>query len=121
MDMLTEFVDQLAAEAGAPSASTTAALPTQNEFDEGATGALKWEDLVTDRVYQILSAWSIHTQHGTSFVLSSQTADGFCYTSWACGILTKELLQNPSMLEDQRRLFIPPTGMREEEQERETV
>ena len=41
MDMLTEFVDQFAAEAGAPSASATAAFPTLDEFDEGATGALK--------------------------------------------------------------------------------
>ena len=76
MNMLTEFVDQLAAEAGAPSASVTAAtFPTLAEFDEGATGALKWKDLVTDRVYQIVSARSLHTQHGTLFVLSLQTAE----------------------------------------------
>ena len=40
--MLTEFVDQLSAEAGAPEAtSSAAAFPTLEEFDEGSTGALK--------------------------------------------------------------------------------
>ena len=114
MDMLTEFVDQLAAEAEATTASaTTAAFPTLDDFDKGVTGALKWRDLVKDRVYQVLSARSIHTQHGTSFVLSLQTADGICYTAWACGILTKELLKNPSMLVDKkRRLYVLPTGLK---------
>ena len=52
MDMLTEFVDQLAAEAGAPqqSAAAAASFPTLEDFNEGSTGALKWKDLAQDRV-----------------------------------------------------------------------
>ena len=59
MDMLTEFVDQLSAEAGAPQPISTAAFPTLEDFNEGSTGALKWKDLIQDRVYQIISAGSI--------------------------------------------------------------
>ena len=112
MDMLTEFVDQLSAEAGAPQTTSSSAaaapppFPTLDDFNEGSTGAMRWKDLVQDRVYQIITARSINNQHRTSFVLSLQTADGFCYSAWACGMLTKELLQNPSMLEDKiRQLF----------------
>ena len=113
MDMLTEFVYQLAAEAEATTTSTAAAFPTLHDFDKGATRALKWRELVKNRVYQVLSARSIHTRHGTSFLLSLQTADGFCNTAWRCGILTKELLQNPGMLEDKsRRLYVRPTGLK---------
>ena len=61
MDILTEFVDQLAAGAEATTASA-AAYPALDDFDKGATSALKWRDLVKDIVYQALS--------GTSFVLS---------------------------------------------------
>ena len=119
MDMLTEFVDQLAAETGAPSASTTASFPTLDEFDEGATGALKWKDLVTDRVYQILSARSIHTQHGTSFVLSLQTADGFCLGlgMWD----TNERATAEPQYARGPATVIHTTNRDEEEQERETV
>ena len=91
MDMLIEFVDQLSAGVGAQQPTSAAAFSTLEDFDEGSTGALKWKDLTQDRVYQILTARSINNQHGTSFVLSLHTADGFCYTAWACGIL-----QNPS-------------------------
>ena len=60
MDMLTEFVDQLAAEEAATTASAAVAFPTMDDFDKGATGAFKWRDLVKCRVYQVLSARSIH-------------------------------------------------------------
>ena len=104
--MLTEFVDQLSAEAGAPQPRSATAFPTLDNFNEDSTIALQWKDLAQDRVYQIKTAWNINTQHRTSFVLSLQTADGFCYTAWACGIRTKELLQNPNMLDDKdRQLF----------------
>ena len=34
-----------------------------------------------------------------------------CYSAWACGMLTKELLQNPIMLEDKNlRLFVRQNG-----------
>ena len=77
MDMPSEFVDQLSAEAGVPQPTSAAAFPTLEDFDEGATGALKWKDLTKDRVYQILTAQSINNHYGTSFVLSLQTADRF--------------------------------------------
>ena len=87
-------------------------FPTLGYFDDNSSGALKWKDLLVNTIYQVRSARSIHTQHGTTFILSLETADGFWYNAWACGMLTKELLQNPSMLEDkqQLRMFIRPTG-----------
>ena len=111
MDSLTDFVDQLSAEATTALPPPTV-FPTLGDFNNNATGALKRKDLLVDTIYQVGSARSIHTQHGTTFTLSLQTADGFCYNAWACGMLTKESLQNPSILEDkqQLRLFIRPTG-----------
>ena len=111
MDNLTDFVDQLRAEATA-AVSPPTGFPTQGDFNDNSTGALKWKYLLVDMIYQVRSAQSIHTHHGITFILSLQTADGFCYNAWACGMLTKELLQNPSMLKDkqQLRLFIRPTG-----------
>ena len=51
MDMLTEFVDQPSAAAGAPQpTSALAAFPTLDDFNEGSTGAMKWKDLVQDRL-----------------------------------------------------------------------
>ena len=80
--MLTKFIDQLSAEVGAPQpTSAAAAFPTLDDFNDGSTGAMKWKDLVQDRVYQIITAHSINTQHGTSFVLSLQTADEICYSA----------------------------------------
>ena len=101
--------DQLSGEAAVPPHKI---FPSLGDFNDNSTGALKWKDLLVDMIYQVRSARSIHTQHGTAFILSLQTADGFCYNAWACGMLTKELLQNPSMLEDkqQLRLLIRPTG-----------
>ena len=52
MGMLTEFVGQLSAEAEATTASA-ATFPSLDDFDKGATGALKWRDMVKDRVYQV--------------------------------------------------------------------
>ena len=84
-DALREFVDQLNAPAPA--------FTTLEDFDTGSTSeALKWNDLAQDTIYQIISTQSINTQHGTSLLLSPQTADGFCYSAWACRMLTKELL-----------------------------
>ena len=103
MDSLTDFVDQLSAEA-------TSAIPpsigitTLGDFNDNSTVALKLKDLLVDTIYQVRSATSIHTQHGRTFILSLQTADGFCYNAWTCGMLTKELLQNSSILEDKQQL-----------------
>ena len=53
MDMLLEFVAQLAAEAEATTASATAAFPTLDDLDEGTTGAFKWKELGKDSVPDI--------------------------------------------------------------------
>ena len=74
MDSQTDFV----------SAEATAAVPlptgfpTLEDFNDNSTCALKWKDLLVDMIYQVRSARSIHTQHGTTFIHSLQTADGFC-------------------------------------------
>ena len=76
------------------------AFPALEDFNTGSTSeALKWKDVTQDTIYQIVSAQSINTQHETSFILSLQTDDGFGYSTWPCGMLTKELLQNPLVLE----------------------
>ena len=56
--------------------------------------ALKWTDLDQDVVYQIASTRTVNTQHGQSVILSLQKADGSSCSAWACGMLSKELLQN---------------------------
>ena len=74
VDMLTEFVDQLTAEAGTTHSSISDipntghpqhwrilmkaghpqhwTSPTLEDFNEGSTGATKWKDLVQDRLEQ---------------------------------------------------------------------
>ena len=75
-DARREFVDQLNAPAPA--------FPTLEDFDAGSTSeALTWKDLAQDTIFQIISAQSINTQHGTTFLLSLQITDGFCYSAWA--------------------------------------
>ena len=105
MDSLTDFVDQLSAEATTEVPPSTG-FPTLGDFNDNSTGALKWKDLLVDMIYQVRSARSIYTQHGATFILSLQTADVFCYNAWACGMVTKELLQNPSMLEDKQQCYV---------------
>ena len=101
-DALTGFVDQL----NAPGS----AFPTLADFNASSTSeALKWTDLVQDAVYQIVSTRTVNTQHGQSIILSLQKADGSCCSAWACGMLTKELLQNPMAMANSR-LFVRPTG-----------
>ena len=112
MDMLTEFVDQLAAEAEATTTASVVAgvfIPYTGRFRQRRNRCAEMERAGSG---QSVSARSIHTQHEASFVLSLQTADGFCYRVLACRVLTKELLQNPYMLEDKnRRLYVRPTGL----------
>ena len=103
MDSLTDFIDQLSGEAIAPVPPPTR-FPSLGDFNDNSTGALKWKDLLVDTIYQVRSARSIHTQDGITLILSLQTAGGFCYNAWACGMLTKDLLQNPRMLEDKQQL-----------------
>ena len=80
---LTEFVDRLN--------DPAPAFPTVEDFNTGSESesTLKWNDLTQDTVYQILTAQSINTQHGTTCILSLETADGFCYSAWACGMLAR--------------------------------
>ena len=51
-----------------------------------------------DTVYQIVSTRTVNTQHGQSIIPSLQKTDGSCCSVWVCGMLTKELLQNPIIL-----------------------
>ena len=90
---LTNFVDQISA------------FPS-SDFN---VTALKWTDLDQDVVYQITSTCTVNTQHGQSVILSLQKADGSCCSAWACGMLSKELLQNP-MIMVSSRLFVLVTG-----------
>ena len=110
MDSLSQFVEQLSTETSSAVPPPTG-FPLAEGFNDNYTGALKWRDLIQDTIYQVKSARSINTQHGTLVILYLQTAEGFCFNACACGMLTKELLQSPSMLEDkQTRLFVRPTG-----------
>ena len=82
-------------------ADFSAAMPQQR--------LIKWTDLKQGVVYQIESTRTVNTQHGQSVILSLQKAAGTRCSEWACGMLTKELLQNPILMLTSR-LFIRPTG-----------
>ena len=84
---LTNFVDQMDS------------FPSLSDFN---VTALKW-------TYQITSTCTVNTQHGQSVILSLQKADGSSCSAWACGMLSKELLQNP-MIMVSSQLFVLPTG-----------
>ena len=87
---LTDFVDQLNV------------FPTLTDFNASSTSeALKRTDLVSTR--------TVNTQHVQSIIMSLQKADEFCCRAWACGMLTKELLQNPMMMVSSW-LFVRPMG-----------
>ena len=92
---LTNFVDQM-----------DSTFPSLSDFN---VTALKWTDFDQDVVYQIASTRTVTTQHGPSVILSLQKADGSSYSAWACGMLSKELLQNP-MIMVSSRLFVLLTG-----------
>ena len=77
----TNFIDQISA------------FPSFSDFN---VTALKWTDLVQDVVYQITSTRTVNTRHGQSVILSLQKADGSSCSAWACGMQSKELLQNKS-------------------------
>ena len=77
------FVDQIGA------------FPSLSDFN---VTALKWTDLDQNVVYQITSTRTVNTQHGQSVILSLQKADGSSCSAWACGMLSKELLQNPMIM-----------------------
>ena len=64
-----------------------------SSFPSLMSEALKWTDLVQDTVYQIVSTRTVTTQHGQ------------------CGMLTKELLQNPMTMVISQ-LFVRPTGLK---------
>ena len=44
-----------------------------------------------------MSTRTVNTEHGQSVILSLQKADVSSCSAWACGMLTKELLQNLMM------------------------
>ena len=92
------------------SAVTLSSFPSLTDFSAKATSeALKWADLEQNVVYQIVSTHTINTQDGRSVILSLQKDDGSSCSIWACGMLTKELLQNPMMMVSSR-LFLLSTG-----------
>ena len=92
---LTNFVDQM-----------DSVFPSLSDFN---VTALKWTDLDQDIVYQITSTRTVNTQHGKSVIISLQKADRSSCSACACGMLSKELLQNP-MIMVSARLFVLPTG-----------
>ena len=81
---LENFVDQISA------------FPPLSDFN---VTALKWTDLDQNVVHQITSTRTVSTQHG-------QKADGSSCTAWACGMLSKELLQNPMIMVSSRLLVV---------------
>ena len=109
-DALAGFVDQLKAPASSFSALASTSFPSLTDFTAiSSREALKRTDLVQDVVYQIVSTRSVTNQHGQSIILSLQKANRSCCSAWACGMLTKELLQN-HMAMVTSRLFVRPTG-----------
>ena len=54
-------------------------------------------------MYHIVSTRTVNTQHGHSIVLFPQKAGGSCCSACACGMLPKELLQNPMMMVSPRK------------------
>ena len=92
---LTNVVDQI-----------DSAFPSLSDFN---VTALKLTYLDPDVIYQITSTRTVNTQHGQSVILSLQKADGSSCSAWACGMLSKELLQNPIIMVSSR-LFVLATG-----------
>ena len=69
------------------------------DFSAAVTAdALKWRDLEQNVVYQILPARTVNNQDGQSVILSLQKDGGSTFSVWACGMLSKELLQNPMIM-----------------------
>ena len=102
---LADFVDQLSA----PRASFSSSFPSLTDFNATATAdALKWTHLEQNTVYQIVNT-TVNTQHRQSLILSLEKADGSSCSAWACGMLTKGLLQNPIMMVTSG-LFVRVTG-----------
>ena len=56
-----------------------------------------------------LSTRTVNTQHGQSVILSLQKDVGSSFSVWACGMLSKELLQNPVIMVGSR-LFVVSIG-----------
>ena len=54
-----------------------------------------------------MSTRTVNTQYGQSVVLFLQKSA--CCSAWTCGMLAKELLQNPMKIVSSR-LFVLPTG-----------
>ena len=107
---LTDFVDQLSAPSF--SALISSSFPSLTDFNASTTSeALKWTDLEQNTVYYIVSTRTVNTQHGQSVIMSLQKADGSRCSAWVCGMLTKELLQNPMTMVTSR-LFVRATGQK---------
>ena len=107
---LTVFVEQLNAPGASFSAFTSSSsFPSLADFNASTMSeALKWTDLEQNVVYLIVSTRKVCAQHGQSVVLSLKKADGSSCSVWACGMLAKELLQNPMMMVS-ARLFVLST------------
>ena len=103
---LADFVDQM----DASSFSALTSFPLLKDFSAEATAdALKWTDLDQNVVYQIVSTHTVNTQHGQSIIVLLQKDDRSSCS--ACGMLTKELLQNTVMMVSSR-LFVVSTGQK---------
>ena len=88
---------------------TSSSFPSLADFKASTTSeSLKWTDLEQNTVYQIVYTRTVNTQHRQSVILSLQKADGSTCSAWACGMLTKELLQNPMAMVTSR-LFVLAT------------
>ena len=102
---LRDFVYQFSA--ASFSALISSSFPSLADFNASTTSeALKWTDLEQNTVlHQIVSTCAVNTQHGQSVILSLQKADGSSCSVWACGMVTKEILQNPMTM-----VFVRATG-----------
>ena len=99
------FVDQISA------------FPSLSDFK---VTALRSTDLDQNLVYQITSTRTVNTQHGQSVILSLQKADGSSCSAWACGMLSKELIQNPMKMVSSR-LFVLVTGKKTRLMDKSTI
>ena len=103
---MADFIDNQSAD----SFSALTSFPSLADFSAAATAdALKWTNLEQNVVYQILSTRTVNTQHGQSVILSLQKVDGSSFSVWACGMLSKKLLQKPIIMVGSR-LFVMSTG-----------
>ena len=103
---LTDFFDHLNAPGALP-ALPSPSFPSLTDFSAAAAAdALQWTASEQNVVYQIVTTCTVNTQHGQLIILSLQKAEGSTCSVWACGMLRKDLLQNPMMMMLSSLLFL---------------